>query len=180
MPETSGRRREFDGEQRANLLRAVGVCAFYLVELATYRAGRVDRGYHMVMTAVAAAWLVSSWGVFAFLRRKVFPPALMYLSTGLDVAYLTAALLVADGPRSPLVAALPLVPILAALRLSLPLVRFATAAAAAGYLVVLGHARWVRPEFAVPRHHEAIVLLSLALAGVLLGQILRRSRPEAP
>lgn len=179
MTDMAAWRREFEGEVRANLLRAVGVSAFYLIELANYRTGTVDRAFHMAMTALAAAWLVSAWGVFAFLRRRVFPPPLMYLSTGLDVVYLTAVLLVADGPRSPLVVVYMLLPVLAALRLSLPLVRFAAAGAVGGYLFLLGHARWFRPETAVPRYHEAIVLLSLALCGVLLGQILRRSSSEA-
>lgn len=171
---------EYEGEVRANLLRAVGITGFYFIELANYRSGHVDRDFHMAMTALAGAWLVSSWGVFAFLRRRVFPPSLKYLSTGLDTVYLTCVLVVADGPKSPLVVAYMLLPVLAALRLSLPLVRFATAGALAGYLVVLGHARWFRPATSVPRADEAIVLLSLALCGVLLGQILRRARPEAP
>lgn len=183
------RLQEYEGEVRANLLRAVAIAAFYLVELADYRGFRlgllempkvesVDKSFHMAMTAIAAAWLVASWGVHAFLRRRVFPPALKYLSTGLDVVYLTAALLVADGPRSPLVVAYLLLPALAALRLSLPLVRFATAAAASGYLVLLGHARWFRPASVVPRYHQALFLLTLLLSGVLLGQVLRRARPE--
>ena len=168
---------EYQGEVRANLLRAVGITGFYLIELADFRAGHVDAGFHRAMTALAAAWLVSSWGVFGFLRRRVFPPELKYLSTGLDVVYLTAALLVADGPRSPMVVIYPLLTMLAALRLSLPLVRFAAAGTVAGYLVLVAQARLMRPEFSVPRAHEAIMLLTLALGGVLLGQILRRSRP---
>ena len=59
-----------------------------------------------------------------------------------DLVLLTAILMVADGPRSPLVVGYPLVIVLATLRLNLPLVRFATLGAAAGYLILLGYARW--------------------------------------
>ncbi|MBI5597686.1 MAG: hypothetical protein HY928_16485 [Elusimicrobia bacterium] len=175
---TGGRRGAFEGEARANLLRAAAITAFYLIELSDFRSGAVDRGFHLAMSALAGSWLITSWGVYVFQRRRFFPPALMYLSAGLDAAYLTAVLLVADGPRSPLAVALLLLPTLAALRLSLPLVRFATAGAALGYLVVLGHTALYRPGLAVPRGHQLVFLAALVLSGVMVGQVLRRARTE--
>src|SRR5205823_6107125 len=95
---------------------------------------------------------------------------------------LTAVLALADGPRSPLLVAYFLVIVLAALRFSLPLIWFASGGAVAGYLFLLGFARWgsipgwAKPEQTVPRYYEAIFLLALLLTGVVLGQVIRRVR----
>ncbi|MDE2291262.1 MAG: hypothetical protein KGL53_04200 [Elusimicrobia bacterium] len=187
LPSVTERLQEYEGELRANTLRAASVVLFYLVELANYRGlswgplqlpkvSGVDRGFHLAMTTLALAWLLTSWGVYGFLRRRVFPPALKYLSTGLDLVFLTAVLLVADGPRSPLVVGYFIVLCLAALRLSVRLVRFAAAGAVLGYLVLLGDARWLKPALRIPRYHQVDFLLALVLCGVVLGQVLRRAR----
>jgi hypothetical protein len=66
---------------------------------------------------------------------------------------------------------------LTTLRFNVALVRFATAGALIGYLVVLGHARWFATrDVQVPRYHEVMVMLSLALTGITLGQAVRRVR----
>jgi hypothetical protein len=181
---------EYQGEARANLLRAVGIAGFYIVELINYHGLRLgvleipkvaglDKGFHLAVTAIAIAWLVSGLCVFVFLRNRFFPPALKVLSTGLDLVYLTTILMIADGPKSPLVAVFFLVQMLAALRFSLPLIRFAAAGSMAGYIFLLGQAKWYHQELRVPRYHQLIILLSLALTGILLGQIIRRARGAA-
>ena len=74
---------------------------------------------------------------------------------------------------------------LAALRFSLELVWFSTAGAVAGYLFLLGYARWgpapgMPPQDqTVPRYHQLIFVLALVLAGVVLGQMVRRVRTRA-
>ena len=133
----------------------------------------------MKVTALIVAWLLASWSVLVFVRQRVFPAALKYFSTGLDLAFLTAILLVSDGPRSPLIAGYFLVVLLSGLRFSLPLVRFATVGAMACYCCLLANARWTRIATRVPRYHELIFLLSVGVAGVLLGQIMRRARAAA-
>jgi len=113
--------------------------------------------------------------VLLCLHERFFPGAMKYLTTGCDVALLTGLLVVASGPKSPLVVGYLLLIALATLRFSLPLVRFSTVASMLGYLVVLGHARWFRSEeFHVPRYHQVMFLLALALCGVVLGQVIRR------
>lgn len=93
---------------------------------------------------------------------------------------LTCVLCVSNGPRSPLVVAYFLIVALAALRFSLPLVRLATTGSMLGYLAVLGHAKWfaVR-DLRVPRYHEVMFLLALALTGITIGQVLRAVRSMA-
>ncbi len=144
-----GRWREYQGEGRSNLLRIVGIAAFYSVELANYRGLRlgffemprlesVDRPFHQAVTALAVAWTMTALAVQMCLRRQVFPASLKFLSTGADIVLLTCVLCVSNGPRSPLVVGYFLIVALAALRFSLPLVRFATVGSMLGYLAVAG------------------------------------------
>jgi hypothetical protein len=183
-----GRWQEFEGEARANLLRIVGIAAFYSIELLNYhglrlgflhmpRAENISREFHVAVTYLAVAWTMVGLGVLLCLRRQIFPAALKFVSTGCDLVLLTAILMLADGPRSPLVVAYFLVIALATLRFNLPLVRFAAVGAMVGYLILLGYDKWFRvprPETLVPRYHQLIVLLALGLTGVLLGQVVRR------
>ena len=186
-----GRWQEYQGEGRSNLLRIVGIAAFYSVELANYRGLRlgvfemprietVDRPFHLAVTALAVAWTMTALAVQICLRRQVFPASLKFLSTGADIVLLTCVLCVSNGPRSPLVVAYFLIVALAALRFSLPLVRLATTGSMLGYLAVLGHAKWfaVR-DLRVPRYHEVMFLLALALTGITIGQVLRAVRSMA-
>jgi hypothetical protein len=47
----------------------------------------------------------------------------------------------------------------------------------AGYLALLGYAKWFADrDLRVPRYHQIILLLALALTGVVLGQVIRRVR----
>jgi hypothetical protein len=184
---------EFEGEATTNLLRIVGIGVFYAVELLNYHGLRlgglelpkldtIDRRFHYAVTALAVAWTLLSLGVLVCMRRRVFPLALKFVSTGCDLALLTSVLVLADGPRSPLLVCYFLIIALAGLRISLSLVRFATIGAACGYLFVLGYAKWFADaarHLRVERYQQIIFLLALGLTGIVLGQIIRRVRPIA-
>jgi hypothetical protein len=180
---------EYEGEARANLLRIVAVAAFYIVELANFHGANFgfiqlpkvrDRPFHQAVTALAVAGVMLALGVHVCLRQRVFPSALKYITTASDLVLLSCVLTVAEGPRSPLVAAYFVVLALAALRFSPRLIWFATVGAILGYLVVLGYAKWFTTrDLSVPRYHQAIVLLALALTGVSLGQAVRRVKEVA-
>jgi hypothetical protein len=94
---------------------------------------------------------------------------------------LTSVAMVAAGAASPIVAAYFVIIALSALRFSLPLVWCATLASIGGYLWLLGHDRWFRdpPVTPLPRYHQLIFLISLALTGVVMGQVIRRVRRMA-
>ncbi|MCX5797078.1 MAG: hypothetical protein NTY77_16420 [Elusimicrobia bacterium] len=184
------RRQEYEGESRANLLRICAIAAFYAVELVNYRGldlpglhmprvAGVDWSFHLAMTVLAGAWALTGWAVLVLLRARVFPGLLKFASTACDLAYLTAILLIADGPRSPLaVAYFPLLA-LAGLRFDLALVRFATIGAGLGYAVLLMHSAWLRPATLVPRYFAVTFILALGFTGIWLGQIIRRTRALA-
>jgi hypothetical protein len=186
-----GRWQEFEGETRSNLLRVIGIAAFYGIELINYhglnlgflelpRQQDVTPEFHRSVTALAVAWTMLALGVHLCLTRQVFPSILKYVSTGGDLLMLSLVLTLADGPRSPLVAGYFLIIALSGQRFSLPLVRYATLGGMLGYLIVNGHARWFAlRDVRVPRYHQLMLLTAMALAGIVLGQILRRARGMA-
>jgi len=187
---------EYEGEGRTNLLRIVAIGVFYLVELAQYHwvppagveAGDLA-GYHQKVTALAVAWTMVSLAALLCLRLRVFPAFLKYISTGCDLLLLTALASVdhgksspaPDGPDSPLVLVYFLIVTLAALRISLGLVWFSTVGSVLGYLALVGlkDPKWFDQDHAVPMATQAITVLSLALTGIVLGQIVRRTRSLA-
>lgn len=183
---------EYEGEARANLLRTIGIGAFYSIELLNHgvHIGAlqlpqvVDDRFHQAVTALAVAWTMVSLATLVCLRRHFFPPAAKFITTACDLVLLTAVLTIADGPRSPLVVGYFLIIALAALRLSLKLVWLATTGSLAGYLFLLGYVKFFAgaeraAAMSVPRYSQLIMLLALALSGVVLGQVIRRVRAMA-
>jgi hypothetical protein len=176
---------EYEGEARANLLRIAGIGCFYAVELLDYHGLNigsfqyppiVDLKFHQFVTGIVFAWALTGLAVLLMQKNRIFPAALKYGTTAADLFFLTWILVLASGPSSPLVVGYFLIIVLAALRFSLWLVRFATAGAVAGYLFVLGQGKWfTQPPRTVPRHHQLIMVIALALTGIMLGQIVRRA-----
>jgi hypothetical protein len=194
----------YDAESRANLLRIVAIGAFYVVHLWTYfssqgrlpklgfwqfaEAGEINRQFHVLVTLIAVAWAMLALGILLALQQRIFPRWLPYFSTACDLVLLTSIICLGSAARSPLVSGYFLILVLATLRLSLPLVWFSTAGSVLAYLAVLGAAKWperlgitklvgeTAVELRVPRYHQAITLLAIVLAGVMLGQIVRRVR----
>ncbi len=196
---------QYTGEVRANLLRIVAVGTFYLIHLGTYLSsqgklpswsspfgagglqlaeqGQVDQRFHVMVTLLAVAWIMVAAGIHLSLRARVFPTWISLVATLCDVLFLTSILMIAAGPRSPLIVGYFLIIVLAALRFDLQLVRVTTFASVAGYLCVLGYAKWPATfggdpalDLTVPRYHQMIVIVSLALTGVFVGQVVRRAR----
>ncbi len=186
-----GRVQEYEGERRANFLRIVGVAGFYAIELMN-RYGLdlgfievpaladVDSRFHRAVTSLAVMWVALALGVELCLRNRIFPPALVFLSTAGDLFLLTAILCVADGPRSPLVVGYFLVLAATGLRLNLMLVRCATIGTLVAYLILSGYARWFTDrELRVPRYEQLMMLLALGLTGLIVGQVVRNARRMA-
>jgi hypothetical protein len=178
-----GRWQEYEGESRANLLRIVAIGAFYIVQLIHFYSfsdqGEGARLFHQRATAIAVAWTMVALAVMLCLRRQYFPAALKYCTTACDLLLLTALASLAAGPHSPLVLAYFLIIALAALRFSLGLVWFATLGAMIGYWLLVGiedgkSSRWFDNQHAVPPVEQLITLVSLALTGVVIGQVVRR------
>lgn len=186
-----GRREEFAGEQRANLLRFIGLVCFYAIELINHHGLQlgflqmppvegVDERFHTAVTALVAAWAMLGLGVLVCLQNGIFPPLLKYVSTGCDIVLLTGILIIADGPSSPLVVGYILLIVLSALRFNVRLVQFAAVAAMLAYLLLNGYARWFTDrDIGVPRYSQLIMLLAFGLTAVVLGQMIRKTRQMA-
>ena len=183
---------EYEGEARANLLRIIGVGAFYIIELINHGVhlgalqlpAVVNDRFHQAMTGLAVAWTMVALATHVCLRQHIFPAALKFVTTGCDIVLMTTVLMIADGPRSPLVVGYFLIIALAAMRLSLRLVWVATIGSMAGYVFLLGYVKfYVATERAavmtVPRYYQMILLLALALEGIVIGQVIRRVRKMA-
>lgn len=193
----------YNAESRANLLRITAIGAFYLVHLWSYfgaqgrlpsfsflqlaEAGEISQPFHVLVTLLAAAWAMLALGTLLALQQHIFPRWLPYFSTACDIIVLSGIICIGSVARSPLITGYFLILVLAALRLSLPLIWFATAGCALGYLCVLGCAKWpatfgidkISPgatDLRVPRYHQMIVMLAILLAGVMLGQVIRHVR----
>jgi hypothetical protein len=180
-----GRWQEYEGESRANLLRIVAIGAFYLVQLYTFYvhfAGDSQQlPFHQKATGIAVAWTMVALAVMLCLRRRIFPAALKYCSTACDLLLLTSLAALANRALSPLVLAFFVIIAMSALRFSLRLVWFSTIGAMLGYYALVGMSdnTWFDKEHVVPVPTQLITLLSLALTGVVLGQVVRRVKAMA-
>lgn len=176
---------EYDGEGRANLLRVAAIGAFYSVQLVQYYGvGRADPNlllFHQRATAVAVAWAMLALAVLLCLRRRVFPAALKYCSTGGDILLLMALVWLAGGPASAIARAFFLIIALSALRFSLGLIWFSTLGSMLAYEALVGMAdqTWFDADHAIPPVENMIMLVSLGLTGLIMGQVIRRTRSLA-
>ncbi len=165
---------EFRGEERANLLRLVGITSFYVLHLVNAFALEVkgiDETFHNAMTAIACIWAMLAAVVVLSLRNRLMPAALKHATTVMDVALLTGVLTIADGARSPMAVVYLLIIMLAGLRANPRVVWTATAASLVGYAAVIGQALLYRPDMVPPTHHGLTMGLAILLSGVVLSQI---------
>ncbi len=180
---------QYQAEGRANLLRLIALVLFYAVEVVRYYgvplgflelppAGPNEAAFHWAIASITSLWVIEAAVVAWLLHVRFFPRWLPYVSTAADLVLLTMVLMIGHGPQSPLLVAYFVVLAMAALRVDLPLLWFAASGAAAGYLFLLGYARWYAPQrdLRVPRFHELLFLVGLALTAVVLGQLVRRVR----
>src|SRR5688572_3053686 len=95
---------EYEGEGRANLLRLIGITAFYGVELINYHGLHlgflqmpqvVDRPFHLAVTFLTIAWAMLCVCVLVCRQQGIFPFWLKFMSTGGDLLFLTTILALA-------------------------------------------------------------------------------------
>lgn len=186
--ESVNRGLEYEGEERANLLRILAIGAFYGVQLVTHytaargsdplaAAGVSSPEFHTQVTFLAAVWILLALGLALALRNRVFPSALKYVSTAVDLVLLTSVLLVADGPRSPMVVGYFIVIALSALRFRQRLVWCATLGSVGLYLAInLQASQFSERDIAIPGYQQAFLVVGLLLEGVILGEVVRKIR----
>lgn len=177
---------EYEGEERANLLRIIAIGMFYTVQLIAYY-GMIDAGdlseaqtaewrlFHFRITLLAVVWTMLALGLTIALRNRIFPPWLKYLSTTVDLVMLSSILLAASGPRSPAVVGYFVIIALSALRFRLRLIWCATAGAMAFYFALNVHfSRFSTRNLDISATQQWMFLIALGLEGVVLGQMVRK------
>ena len=171
------------GEHRANTLRVGAIGALYAAQLIHYHffadGGEPERRFHQAATAVAVALTFASLGVLMCLRSGLLTGALKWLSTLLDVVLLTALTSVTQAKaNSPLALAFYVVLTAAALRFHVGLIAAATVACGLGYMALVGMSDkiWFDEEHAVEPIRQMVMLISLALCGLALGQLVHLPR----
>jgi len=123
-----------------------------------------SRDFPPAATALAVAWVAMALLVLLLLRNESFPQSLPICPRPVTSRCSPPCCYLADGPRSPLVVGYFLLLALAATRFDLRLLWFALAGCLAGYLVVLGYAKWfAKRDIMVARHSELIFGLALLL-----------------
>ena len=181
-----GRWQQYEGETRACLLRMVAIAALYLVQLLQFyllldKASDADSRIHRQFTLLALAGTLVSLAMLMSLRQKFFPPLLSYLSASIDVLLVTMAAWLVAGPQSVLVRVYFIVIAAAALRMNLRIIWLVTLLAMLGYesLVALADKTWFDANHEVPPTENLVMLVSLALTGVVIGQVVRRTKTLA-
>jgi hypothetical protein len=179
------------GEVRVNLVRVAALVVFYAYHLLNTFVLSNDatlRGtYNAAVSSIVIGWAAGALTLYVCLSRRWVPPGLKYVATCWDLALITALLVAGrEGPRSPLALLYFVVVAAAPLRLSLGLVTFTTLGAMAAAAVALGHyvffvvgsAAYYAADspHRIPRAHEVIFLLALAVSGLLAGQSVRQAR----
>ena len=173
---------EYEGELRVALLRIVLVAAFYAAQLLHFAVfserTEAQQVFHRQVTFVAAGWLFVSLAVLVALTRHWLPSWLKFVTVGVDLALLTLLAALGAGASSPLVYVFWVVIALAGLRCNLPLIWFGTLGAMVAYLVLVGMSDpvWFDADHTTAPIEQIVVQLSLAAAGLVVGQLVRMVR----
>ncbi|MDX1927976.1 MAG: hypothetical protein SFV81_15735 [Pirellulaceae bacterium] len=173
---------EYEGELRAALLRIVLVAAFYGAQLLHFAAfserSDADQVFHRQATFVAAGWLFVSLAVLVALTRHWLASWLKFVTVAIDLVLLTLLAALGSGAASPLVFVYWVLVAMAGLRCNLPLIWFGTLGAMLAYLVLVGMRDpvWFDANHATPPIEQMVVHLSLAAAGLIVGQLVRMVR----
>lgn len=171
------------GEVRVNLIRLAALAMFYGYHVLNAFVISDDPAllgrFHQAVSLVVFVWAAGTVLLHVVLAHRIMRPALPLIVIAWDIVMVTALLCVGENPRSMLVTAWFLIIASASLRFSLPPVYLSTVGSLLGYLVFLGHARYVLQvpdELLVPRTNQMIFAITIAVAGLLAGQSVRQAR----
>jgi hypothetical protein len=192
MWEAARRVESFAGEIRVNRLRLAAIIVFYarfLIDIFLNPLHRQFGGrYLLLVTLIVLAWSAQViWLHWALSRRRV-GEKLKFISVIWDLVMVTLLGIAAGGPRTPLMLLYFIVIASAPLRMSLAVVWVATLGAIAGDAIVIMYYAWyvigfhkyyATPELRLSRSSEFIWFLSLGVAGLLAGQVVRQMRRVA-
>ncbi len=187
--EAARRIESFAGEVRVNRLRLAAIIIFYarhLIDIYLNPLNRQISGrYHLWVTIIVLAWTAEVITLHWALSRRRVGEKLKFISVIWDLVMVTLLGIAAGGPRTPLMLLYFIVIGSAPLRMSLGVVWVATLGAMAGDAIVVMYYAWyvigfhkyyATAELRLSRSAEFIWFLSLGVAGLLAGQVVRQMR----
>jgi len=159
-------------------LGALGL--FWGVELTNYGLGYVDTAFHVKTSILVFVWAVTSIVFQQFLDSRRWSIPARFIWGTLDLALLTAVLLVADGAASPLIVGYPLLLVGSGLWFRVRFVWFMAGLSLASYgILMLDFYRW-RPELKIGFDSHAdrhcIFALMLLLLAAVVAHLVQRVR----
>jgi hypothetical protein len=146
-----------------------------MIDLRYRLDGALASDQHVRILAILAAWAAASFACQALLRKDYRTGFVSRVWLGSDALFLTAALATNRGQDSPLVVLYGLILAASGLWLRPGLVRFTTAVAVLGYLVLVGTAAADGELRSAPLHHF-IAVVALVAAGEAIAYQARRVR----
>ena len=181
--EASTRIEAWAGEVRVNLIRLAALAMFYsyhVLNAFVINDVLALRGrFHQTVSLVVFVWAAGAVLLHVVLARRLMRPSLPLTIVAWDIVMVTALLCVCENPRSMVVTAYFLIIASASLRFSLPPVYLSVVGSLMGYLVFLGHTRYVlqvAEELRVPQTNQIVFGIALLVAGLLAGQSVRQVR----
>jgi serine/threonine-protein kinase len=177
-----GRLHRWAARQPALAATLAGLALFYgnhLLCLTVLHVPGEGGFFHWFVTGLLVAWALGAWFFQWLVQRRGWAEAGTFAWSGMDVVLYTLLLWQADGPRSPLVVGYLLLAGAAALRFRVRLVWFVTGLSLVCYLALTFDAYARRPQMTVPLYHTFLFTLNLAMMGLVLHLVLRRSRVSA-
>ncbi len=151
-------------------LASLGVAAT-VVHL-SYLASTVKSEFHAPIMSLILSWAACSVLFQKLMNRESLATAIRPIWSGVDVAFLTAVLYLADEPLGPPSIGYPMLIIASGLFFRVRVVWFTTAVALIGYVYLVIH----RPDDNVPIHYPYIYGGVLAIVGLVIGYQVYRVR----
>ena len=154
---------------------AVLAIGAFVIDLRYRLDGALDANQHILILAILGTWAAVSFACQALLREEHRTGIVARVWLGSDALFLTAALATNRGQDSPLVVLYGLIVAASGLWMRAGLVRFTTAVAVLGYLVLVGGAAAQGELRSAPLHH-LIAIVALVAAGEAIAYQARRVR----
>lgn len=177
------------GESRANLIRVLAIAIFFLQHCVNFYFLNADDSlterFHTQVILLVAAWGSVAAMVYHVVRRQSLPASFSLMTLMADLVLTFLLVNVAGGPQSALVLLFPIIVFSSALRQDLSLVRIAVAGSLFAYGVLLANYAWNQTgaeryysesSLRIARSEQLIVAASIAVSGLMAGQIVRQRR----
>ncbi|MCX5786744.1 MAG: adenylate/guanylate cyclase domain-containing protein [Elusimicrobia bacterium] len=166
------------GEQKVNIIRLAAIAVFFADEMLNYYLlGAVELRIH-----IRTIWTLAAWELFAFAAwrqvnlRGGYARWMKYVSTSVDVLFLTFIIIALEANSGPLISLYYLLIAHSALRYSRRAIFAVTGLSAAGYAAVwwfsFGNPR-IQP---VPAYAAGINIIAMVVMGVIVGYVVMKMR----